>query len=564
MVNVNQSSNAFVPLDSPASGRVGSASDGASFVDAAVKDAWTGMSQHRNATNESRSTTGATLPSLAFTSDSTNKSSSEVVSARSNQVPAHEMLAFAGPSDSLSTIMADGMRARVEPMTYKQTTDGHGHQIRIGTRNGVANYCQDATGIWDSTDGRTWVKRESHGRRVWHGSRSIDDHGNCTSVNSDSGVTTVQRSDGTTSRSITDARGQRTEIRTNAQGVPVYCADSTGTCTSTDGQNWTNTQNGRRNTSTRNIDEFGQYIVKPQGGQERVDGRSSELGSVIERQQRLSTEYGIVFPKPGEQLHYKGKDFTLRPPTTEELDSLGDVLQRNRQMNFRGMQVSFVQSSSATDNFDPHGAYIHNGNTRNMVLFPSGNTQMRGRNGLEGTLQHELVRHEQSTRWGDGPWGVPGSNPQTGQLLTDFGWVRDQVTGANRILDKTRNQWQFNSESKKWDPIINGHPDPRRSITSEQMRDRALVKPATNNFNNPSEMHAEALSMFRSDRHQLFGQNRQLYQLMQQYDQREINERFGISGGQPRFIRGTDGRIVANTPQNRNAVTELENSWRPR
>jgi hypothetical protein len=51
---------------------------------------------------------------------------------------------------------------------------------------------------------------------------------------------------------------------------------------------------------------------------------------------------------------------------------------------------------------------------------------------------------------------------------------------------------------------------------------------------------------------------------MQQYDQREINTRFGIDHGQPRFMRGTDGRIVPNTPQNRNAVTELENSWRPR
>jgi len=572
---LNELSNAFVPTDLASKKAHPSTPDSASFVDAAVKDAWT-ASLSKNTNNEGPILTGTTLPLLALTSDGSNRSPlSEVASGSPKSIQdwsrAHDLLTFAPPpTDSQhkpgSEVFAKGPERE---LTYQQTTDGHGHQIRIGSRNGVAVYCQDSTGEWDSTDGQRWVKRGTNDRRIWHGSASISDNGNYTSVNSDSGVTTVTHADGTTSRSITGANGQRTEIRTNAQGVPVYCADSTGTWTSTDGQHWTNTQTGRHNSSTVQIDHFGQYIVKPEGGAERVEGRSRELNAVMDRQAQLTRDYGVVFPKPGEKVRYDGKDLTLRPPTMEELDCVSDVLQRNRQMNMRGLKLSFVESGPSTDDYGLWGVYMSRGadghSGRELMLFPK-NTQIRGWNGLEGTLEHELVHHEQSTSWGEGTWGRAGQDErarQTRQLMLDFGWVHDQASGQDRLLDKEHppGQWQFNAQSSRWDPVIGGHPEPGRSITSAQMRDRALVKPATNYFNYPWEMHAEALSMFRHDRHQLYGENRQLYQLMQQYDQREINRQFGSENGQPRMIRGANGLIVPNTEQNRRAVTELEHTW---
>jgi hypothetical protein len=180
---------------------------------------------------------------------------------------------------------------------------------------------------------------------------------------------------------------------------------------------------------------------------------------------------------------------------------------------------------------------------------------------LEGTLQHELVHHEQEMNWGIGAWGGKKAPAETRQLLQDFGWTYDEGSQQYRLLDKKGGQWQRVEDKEgnsKWAPIVDGQPVPERAISSAEMREQAKVKPATDYFTYPWEAHAEAQSMFRHNRQQLWSENKDLYKLMQQYDQREINRRFGTENGQPKMIRGADGDIVPNTPEHRKAVQELE------
>ncbi len=444
-------------------------------------------------------------------------------------------------------------------LTYEKTSDGNTH---VGYRGNTAVYCQDATGEWDSTDGSAWVKRGTNGQRIWHGSVSVNENDDYTCVNSDSGVTTVSHNDRSTTTSMIGANGQRIEILKNEDGINVKCIDSSGTWTSSDGSFWTNTDTGDTNSSTARIDEFGRYLITVEGHTEVLGAQSRELEAVLIRQQRLTDLYGVRFPQPGEAKSYDSKDLTLRPPTIEELDCLSDMLLQNRQMDVRGMRFSFVQSSISTDNYFLWGVYQHTGHETkpDMLLFPR-NTQIRGWDALEGTLQHELVHHEQYMRWGTGHWGGQGSNAEANQLMTDFGWIRLPGTGTYRIIDKDGGHWQNNTTSGRWEPVVDGVPVPGSAITSRAMRERALVRPSTNYFTQPWEMHAESMAMYRFHGRQLWSENSDLYDVMKRYDQREINRTLGTKHGRPRSIRGVDGDIVPNTAQNRRSVEEMEQSW---
>jgi len=446
-------------------------------------------------------------------------------------------------------------------LRYAETNDGRGHQVRIGSQGGTNVFCSDGTGEWDSTDGRRWVRKDSGGTRIWHGDIRIDANGDYITHNGDAGVTSTRRPDGTTVISVTSAGGQQIEIGTNAQGTNVSCTDSTGRWTSTDGQHWTNTGTGARSSSTVRLDEFGQYLVRYEGQAERVERRSGELNSNLERQRRLSAQFGIEFTAPGERVKPYETEYSTRPPTTEELDCLEQVLTRNRQMNLQGLRFGFIQPNADTDNSGLWGNYSHTGNNGRpeILLFPMCGQQTMGWSALEGTLQHELVHYEQYHNWGTGHWG--NSSPaEARQLMQDLGWVFDQTSQRYRMLDRNNQQWEYDKDRARWDPLIDGHLNTGRSVTSEQMRELARVRPATNYFNAPWEMHAEALAMFRYNRNQLRDQNAALCDLMQHYDQREIDRRFGTEDGQPRLIRGAGGEIVPNTPQQRREADRPQQS----
>jgi hypothetical protein len=178
-------------------------------------------------------------------------------------------------------------------------------------------------------------------------------------------------------------------------------------------------------------------------------------------------------------------------------------------------------------------------------------------------LYHELVHHEQYETWGRSQWGADSAPAAAKQLLSDLGWVYDSASQRNHVLDRDDRQFRYNYGTYKWELMVDGKPDPATTLSSRELRDIAKVKPSTNYFTEPWEMHAEALAMLRHNRHQLWSQNSDLYQLIKRHDQEQINKHFGVDKktNEPLKIRGVDGRVVDNTDANRRAVDKVERSW---
>lgn len=454
-----------------------------------------------------------------------------------------------------------------ERLTLQTRRGTDGVERTIGTnRRGVQVYLRDETGEWDSTDGTRWVRRETNGTRIWHGRVGFDRDNNFITESRNSGVRYVTRPDGSYTASFTRG-GIAYEMSFTRDGAPTRCRIGDRAWTAGDnGNTWTNERTGQVWRGRCGLDGYGQYWEHPQGGERTITARSDQLEFIQRRQAQLTERYGVVFPRPGEQIRYSGRDYTSRPPTMEELDCLENVLRRNGQMNTRGLRICFVQSSSATDRSGLWGVYQRTGNDGGpqVVLMPRATATVHGWNALEGTIEHELVHHEQYNQWGRHEWGSASSPAASRDLLRGMGWVYDAESGRSRILDRDGGQWQYNYGSGNWEPIIAGHPEPARAITAAQMRDRARVRPATNYFTAPGEMHAEALAMFRQSRRMLFTESPELYETIRRWDQELINSRYGLQDGQPRMIRGIDGRIVPNTPENRRAVENAERDWRRR
>lgn len=450
-------------------------------------------------------------------------------------------------------------------LRFQTVRGGDGVERRIGTNSRAVNvYLEDETGQWDSRDGEVWVRRGSNGRHIWRGTVRFDADNNYITVGTDSGVTYSTRQDGSWTASIVTGGGVRYEVTYGRDGNPTGCRTGNLVYTSADGGNtWTEVASGQVYRGRCGIDPYGQYWEHPQGGDRRIVTRASELDRVERRQRQLTERYGVIFPRPGEVVQYSNQPYTTRPPTIAELDCLEDVLRRNGQMNLRGLRFCFVQATRSTDNLSLWGVYQRQGNEGNpqVLLMPSATRTIRGWNALEGTIEHEIVHHEQYNLWGRHEWGSAQSPLFTRELLREMGWVYDAASGQSRILDRESNQWQYNYTAGRWEQVVGGHPDPRRTLTSAELRERAQVRPSTEYFTTPGEMHAEGLSMFRMDRRMLFDQNSRMYEIIKRWDQQLIDARYGTHNGQPRMIRAIDGSIVPNIEPNRRAVAETEAQW---
>jgi hypothetical protein len=449
-------------------------------------------------------------------------------------------------------------------VVYKDTKDANGQETRIGYRGKTAVYVKDSSGEWDSKDGTNWVLKGSNNHRFWHGTVEVDANQNYRTQNLDSGVTNSFNKDGTRTRKITGTAGATVEIISDSNGVSTQCSDASGTWTSKDGTNWTNAKTGTTYTGELNIDRFGRYIEKA-NGIESVSLRSRELDLVLKRQAEITKAYSAVFPEPGDIVRYSQKDYPTRPPTLAELDCIDKVCAQNKQMDLKDLRFAFVEGSKETDDLWLYGAYQYSGNggKGQMLLFPNSD-RVTGWTGLEGTLQHELVHHEQHQAWGETQWGAATAPAGAKQVMRDLGWAYDATTVRNHILDNKHREFRYNFDSYKWEPMVGGNvdPDPKNALTSAQMRDIAKVKPVTNYFTEPWEMHAEALSLYRFDRHQLWSQSQDMYTLMKKYDQAEIDRRYGQDKGTPKFIRGAGCDVVPNTDANRKALQQIEEGWK--
>lgn len=472
--------------------------------------------------------------------------------------------------DNSHRLFEDLFRDLVRPpgpeVRERTITGGDGVVRTIRTKEPRLNvYCRDDSGEWDSNDGHTWIRRGSRDMRRWNGSVRFDRSGSYITRGSDSGITHIVRTAGSSTKSITNSEGVVHEITYNRQGSPTRCQIGASMWTSADGGNSWSDSNGTVWRGKCGIDLYGQYYEQREGADRRIVAWSRELDEITRRQAQLTERFGVIFPRPGQTVVYDGRNYTARPPTQEELHVLERVLDRNGQLNMRNLQICFIQSPPEGGPY-LWGYYSRRGNegAPRLALMPRALQSVDGWNAMEGTLEHELVHHEQYERWGNNHWGAAAAPLFTRELLREMGWVFDPVSRQSRILDRDGNQWQHHTNSGRFQQVIDGHPEPGRNVSPAEMRQRAKVRPSSNYFTGPSEMHAEGMAMFRQSREMLFRESPQLYEIMRRWDQQLIDRQYGREGGQPRMIRAIDGRIVPNTAANKQAVSAAERAWRNR
>ncbi len=96
-----------------------------------------------------------------------------------------------------------------------------------------------------------------------------------------------------------------------------------------------------------------------------------------------------------------------------------------------------------------------------------------------------------------------------------------------------------------------------RKLSSEKIREFALIKPATQDFSTPPEVFAEALALFRADREsraELHQISPVLYGLIKTHDQKELDTTYGKGVK----VRAVDGTVVDPSPGALKEIRELE------
>lgn len=103
-------------------------------------------------------------------------------------------------------------------------------------------------------------------------------------------------------------------------------------------------------------------------------------------------------------------------------------------------------------------------------------------------------------------------------------------------------------------------------LSSADLRDRALVKPPTRNFESPAQEFGESVKLLRlgeASRKELIRQSQILYDAAKASDQKEIDKYYGkdqdgTPDGTSRYIRSASGALVRNTDANRLELSNFE------
>lgn len=472
-------------------------------------------------------------------------------------------------------------------------------EIRYGM-DGKPNFVRDHLGEWKSEDGgKTWKTGEPN-LRVRRGEVSIDKDGNYSISNDDYGVKSKYSPDGKVTRTITNSGGEEFSVTRDKKGIVTGFSDKSGEWTG-DGKNWTNSKTGEKKSGTAALTDFGEFRFKPDRGDAQI-ARTPQLERINKMQEELTREYGVKFARPGEKVKNEGRvpgeadeaPIYAGVPTEAELNTLKDVLKNTNHENYSGLKMWFIRPD---ENQNPdYGFYIsqpgdkpatphecngcHNpkavtdAKNGNMFVLPFARQEMKGFQGLEGTLYHELGHHEQRDKNLLGEMVGPGSTPESRKLAAEMGWKWHERTKQPVLEDKNGGLWKFDQDRKEFRWVAGKQPaDGKRRLDQEQMRDRAKVPSINNYFDFPHEQHAESLAGFRlgvtgkdragGDRRTLAIDSPKMYEAIKKYDQAQIDRKYGPGpDGQPKMIRGLDGRIIENTPEARREVAAAEYRWK--
>jgi hypothetical protein len=479
------------------------------------------------------------------------------------------------------------------PVETEQSLDFNGTKLTLKTRDGKAVYFKEGADEWDSKDGELWIRRGSNGVGTWRGKVAFDDKGNYVEEGLSFGTKTIRRTDGSSTTSITNKNGDDLSLTKFADGKCEFKGTS-GQWKSDDGRNWHN--GDKTYVGSLGIDSFGRYWrqASTSDAVEFAD-RSSENNRIVEKMSAMEKKYNVSFGQAGREVEYEYRDpeqdkyvkvqVAYRYPTSAELNVLEKSLDQYAHLaatadriDFKGLRFNFISSAAPGDKVSLYGWYNSQKEGISQVSFGPRNSLQPADawEGLKGTALHEIAHHLQYQLWTKGP---TRETPQS--VLDAFGFSLDAASGNYRLKDKDGAMWQRDEVRKKdketgkweyygrWYPVVSGTvvKEESRARTTKQMHDSLPTdrKPCTNYFTYPTEAHAEALSMYLFDRRMLWERNFKLYESTKQWDQGDINRRYGMSAANPAVpaaIRGVDGTIIANTPEARAKVEAMEKGWR--
>lgn len=465
------------------------------------------------------------------------------------------------------------MKHAPDGTSKRSMTAGDGTEYSV-TRDqkGMPTEFKDKGGEWSSKDGKNWENKETKEKKS--GSPSVSEYGKF------------------------EFKPDSKEIN-NDKGNPKEKGDSTVA----------------KSAQLERIHQMKDALSKRFGIKFAQPGEKDPMAGMGEGGQAEGSGDGKM-PPMGKPL----KDGEVDPqndrrpgePTESELKTLGGILEKTRHENYKDMKIWFMQrggtepgrmaeyapklpgdegpggnpapgqeghkhSGNCCGRGGEKGVEKHNGH---LIVNPMAR-QMEGTNeAFERTGLHELAHHEQPNKFGKmGPHMLgKDSTPESRKMAEDMGWKWSEKSKAPAMEDKQGKLWVFKERKpgpdgrhgdSYWTP--EGGKEPGKRISSEEMRDRAKVRPSSNYFDNPHETHAEALALYRiGERDQFKGGRRylaqdspQLYDATKKYDQKVLDSSFGKHlNGESKMIRSIDGTIVENTPEARRAVEERERLWR--
>lgn len=185
---------------------------------------------------------------------------------------------------------------------------------------------------------------------------------------------------------------------------------------------------------------------------------------------------------------------------------------------------------------------------------------------IESLLTHELA-HNAVYRL---KWDDPATLERQCKAV---GWTTHQtLTGETTWIIKAKagELYRISTELDNWvrcddkGRYLNdkGVPcsgeDKAQKITPEQMRDRAILRPPTNYFDNPIEMFAESMMMFRvsgTKRAEFAKSSPLLYKFIREQDQADID----LTYERDKKIRLPDGALADKNDANKKIVSDFEN-----
>ncbi len=309
-----------------------------------------------------------------------------------------------------------------------------------------------------------------------------------------------------------------------------------------------------------------------------------------EKMNTLEKDYSIHISKTGTtnetaygQMHQTATKVPVRAPKLGELFILEYALQHSKPSQLMGLSkrsagvnIYFLNQkhymAASEWGFDSKGKPSIFLEAREGITFG---------HSLEENLMHQLS-HNSEYRMGWNPfesWKWPMASKLgwvfAGEpMITDYGlngnftrlkntpsgWLIKSIEGPDYLYKQSGPAMWTRCDLNMRPLDFFGKPvadSLARKLSSEKIRQFALIAPVSADFPTPPEVFADALAMFRADkdaRAELFQESPILYKIVRDQDQKELD----VTYGKGLKVRSVDGTVCDPSPEVLKEIQELE------